>query len=245
MKKLTLLFLMIFNLPYALWAGEETVPVEATVGPAGHIFFGNLQQDTPYHYGFKLDLEAIISKQLIMKHKKKIPKKYRGYAGKIDSVSYRPAPFIPETVLISPLEVTQVYGAIWKFLGIGTGLGPEKLRLNIGVTLNLAALYIHSDKDLSGDLSKKSSLTSTVMETATENTTYFIRPGLGAEASLTFMPTNSFGLSIGWKSHAFIPQKINGGILDFGGFSGSDNNLWHIGQGFVTLHIRFPFKTRI
>ncbi len=247
MKQAILIFLSFLFLSMPAYADKETVPVEATVGPAAHIFFGNIQKDTPYHYGLKLDLEAIISKQMIMKYKGKIPKKYRKYAGKVDSVSFRPAPYIPETLIISPLETTQVYGMIWKFLGLGTGFGPEMLRVNLGVTLNFAAMYIHSNRDLSGDLSKQNSasLSNNAMENITENTTYFVRPGLGAEASITFMPTKSFGLSAGWKSHLFIPQRLNGGIFDTGGFSGADNNLWHIGQGFVTLHIQFPFKVKI
>ena len=250
--KLTLGFLLsLFCFTSIAWAGEEVVPVEATVGGAAHFFTGNLQKDTPMHYGLKLDLEAVISKEMIKKHKKKIPKNYRKYASKLDSVNYSPLPWLPDTILISPMESSQVYGAIWSFIGIGTGLGKGAIRLQIGIDLNLAAMYIHSDKDLS-TLGKNGTsttgltgATSTMMNTDQENTTLFLRPGLGGEVSLRINLGKSFGISAGWKSHVFIPQKINGGILETGGFSTNANQIWHMGQGFVLLHFTFPYKVRV
>jgi hypothetical protein len=246
---LSLLICLCFLSP--AFAGEEVVPVEATVGGAGHFFTGNLQKDTPIHYGLKLDLEAVISKELIKKHKKKIPKNYRKYAGKLDSVNYSPLPWLPDTLLISPMPTSQVYGAIWSFIGIGTGLGKHAIRLQVGIDLNLAAMYIHSDKDLStlgksqSNSTGLSGASANAMTTDQENTTILLRPGLGAEVSLRINLGKSFGISAGWKSHLFIPQKINGGILETGGFSTNANQIWHMGQGFVLLHFTFPYKVRV
>ena len=70
---------------------------------------------------------------------------------------------------------------------------------------------------------------------------FFARPGLSAQAELELMPTDVFGISLGWESAFYIPQKLG----SFAEISPTDQTIWHIGDGFVKLHFRFPFATNL
>ena len=39
-----------------------------------------------------------------------------------------------------------------------------------------------------------------------------------------------------------IPQELGGDIAEIGE---PDASIWHIGQGFIQLHYRFPFTVRM
>ena len=49
-------------------------------------------------------------------------------------------------------------------------------------------------------------------------------------------------LTADWRSRFYPPQELGGAFIDLGHISES---VWHIGQGSVELHYRFPFRTNI
>lgn len=204
---------------------EITVPVEVGVGPAGHIIFGELQSRQALFSGVRLNLEAIINQALIKQNKKKIPKKYRKMAMKINEVRLRPGPlaYIPKTLFISPGD-NSMYGAMWDLLGVGTGLGPLKLSAD----LQFAYAYLSYQGAEKGEGAQSMHL---------------VRPGLGITAHIPLMLTDSFGFDIGWRSTLMPPQELGGSPLSF--TKELDGTIWHIGQAYFALTFRIPYTTRM
>ena len=193
-----------------------TIPVEIGVGPSTQTFFGTLAKQQSRHYGLKLDLAAVIDKAIIKKFKKKIPKKYRKLSKKIGEVRFRPwpLPLIPTTIMISPSDTNPNYGAIWDTFGVGTSLGPISLNIN----LPLVYSYIG------------------YMEGTQNRSMHLLRPSLSAGAALNLQFTKQLGLTVGWRSYFMPPQPIGGSISEFS--SETDNSVWHMGQGYLTLNFR-------
>ncbi|MCA9537237.1 MAG: hypothetical protein KC620_00030 [Myxococcales bacterium] len=200
-----------------------TVPVDLGIGPAFHFITGPIQDDQSPHYGLKISLKAIITREVIEQNKSKIPKKYRGMASKIDEARFSPSIFIPDTLFISPrFENTAMYGISWRPIGLDLPL-IKKPRLAIGIGLDLTYAYLDSDLKALG-------------------TTHFLRPGLDAKAEFEVPITDSFLISVGWMSVFYPPQKVGGGIFTWGEL---DESIWHLGQAFVQLHFRFPYTTTL
>lgn len=203
---------------------EITVPVEVGVGPAGHIIFGGVQERQAVFYGARLNLEAIINKALIQENKKKVPKKYRKMAMKLNEVRLRPGPlaYIPKTLYISPGE-NSMYGAMWDLLGLGTGFGPLKL------SADLQFLYAY--------------LSLGAQEKLPEQSMHLLRPALGLTAHIPIMFTDSFGIDLGWRSTFMPPQEIGESPLSFS--TDLDKTVWHIGQAYLAITFRIPYTTRM
>ncbi|HSP78977.1 MAG TPA: hypothetical protein VLQ93_10635 [Myxococcaceae bacterium] len=213
------LLLVLALLSSPVFAARYTVPVDVGVGPAAFVLSGPVFDDQPVHFGLKLNVEAVIDKEWIRKNGRAIPKRYRGMAKNVNEVRISPSLLIPDSFFISPkVRNTGIYGVTWRPVGLmqSVGEGPVRLRLGLGLLLTYA--FIHSD----------------VLPT-----THFVRPGADLMAELELMPVKSFGLSLGWASGFYVPQKL--GSLGVGPLNQS---VWHVGQAYLKLHVRFPYEVR-
>ena len=204
-----------------------TVPVELAIGPSAFMFSGPIQRAEPFISGINLSLEAIISRELIRQNKKKIPKKYRRYAKNLNEVRLRPfpLPLIPTELVLSPSSNVAVYGASWSILGLSTRLGPIRL----GARLHASLLSIRANQALA--------------EEGRPTELFFARPGVRFQASVPIQLSQGLGLAAGWRSALYIPQPLNGSVAELGRFD--DQSLWHIGQLYLSILVRFPYTTRI
>jgi hypothetical protein len=176
------------------------------------------------YYGARINLEAVIDKALIKKFDRKIPKKYRKMARSLDEVRVRPFPLslVPKTLIISPGDKSSMYGAGWDLFGLGGGLGPLKLGVNLQV------LYSHITYQDSAQRSQSMN---------------FLRPGAVASLSLPLQITESVGFNIGWRSTFVPPQEIGGDILALK--KSTEGTIWHIGQGYAMITFRIPYTTKL
>ncbi|MCA9543132.1 MAG: hypothetical protein KC613_02050 [Myxococcales bacterium] len=196
-----------------------TVPVDIGIGPAVHFITGPLQDDG-LHYGLKVSVQAILSQAFIKSQAHRIPKKWRGMATSVKEARITPSLLIPDTLFLSPkLEHTQMWGINWRPLALSIPL-LRTPRFAIGPGVNLTYAYIDSDLPALG-------------------TTHFLRPGLDATADLEIPFSDSFLISVGWTSLFYLPQKVGGPIFEWGAL---DESIWHIGQAYLKLHFRFPYK---
>lgn len=238
-------------------AKEPTeIAIDVAVGGGGLMFPGVIQDQTPYHATLRLDLHAIITNELIKKNKNRIPKKYRQLALKQEELRFRPGAisFIPTNVVISPMEKTQLYGANWGLLGVGVApkLGP--LRLGISAQLQVSAFYLSSDLDLQALATQGSadSMDNMMMSDSSEDpaeeegtSMFFLRPGLSLAADLEIpLKKDAFAVSIGWKSTAYLPQDIGGGVLDMS-FDNLDGSMWLMHQVYLDFHFRVPYSVKL
>ena len=197
-------------------AKKITVPINIGMGPALFQFNGDLGTTQPYFYGLHLDLAAVIDKDTIKANQKQIPKKYRNMVKNLGEVRISHA-LIPDTVFISPIiNDTSVYGATFKPVGLNVPLVNKALRINVGV--GLLFTYAHISEST--------------------RKTHFIRPGIDVRGKMDLKLHKRFLLSMGWASGFYPPQSL-------GGFGFGGESLWHIGQGFLMLNYRHPFKTRV
>ncbi len=193
-----------------------TVPVDVGIGPAAYVFTGELFRDQPVHFGLKINVDAVIDKEWIRKNQRSIPAQYRRYAKNVNEVRISPSIFIPDAFFISPkLRNTGIYGVTWRPLGLSqpVGTGALKLRLSAGLLLTYA--FVHSD---------------------VVPNTHFLRPGADLMAEVEWMMTRSFGVSFGWASGFYVPQQL--GSFGLGPLNES---IWHVGQAFFKVHVRFPY----
>ncbi|NVJ24536.1 MULTISPECIES: hypothetical protein [Myxococcus] len=206
-------------LPALAAAQRVTVPVDVGVGPAAYMFFGPVFDDQPIHTGVKLSVEAVLDKDWLKKNQRAIPKSYRKYAKSVDEVRISPSIFIPDSFIISPkLKNTGMYGVTWKPLGLGLPLTDGPVRLAVGGGLLLTYAYLYSD---------------------TLANTHFLRPGaeLGVDLELQF--SKNFLVSLGWESALYVPQELGSlGMPDR-----VRDGIFHVGQAYLQLHVRFPYTT--
>lgn len=210
-----------------------TVPVDVGIGPTTNWFTGVIGDDQRDHYGLKLDVAAIIDQQTIKANKKRIPKKYRKMALKMKEFVYRPFWWLPDSLLISPkLNNSFMYGVTLRPIGLGLSLidnGFMKFSLSAGLVLTYA--YMGNDNWVDKGYSNDSM--------------HFLRPGADAKAELLLKLSKSFLVSVGWDSYFYIPQRIGEGPLEEMGDNFMEESVWHNGQGFVMLHFRFPYTTKL
>jgi hypothetical protein len=213
-------------------AEPVTVPVDVGVGPAAYVISGPVFDDQPVHGGLKLSVQAIIDQATLRAHQDRIPSRYRDQALRMTEVRFSPSIFIPDALIISPkLRNTGLYGVTWRPLSVGMPLlqgGPVRFGLAAGLLLTYA--YLYSD----------------LVEIPT---THFIRPGIDVGAELEVALSSWFLVSAGWASGFYVPQGLGAfGLGPFGehaDWDGLRQTLWHFGQGFVKLHVRFPYTTNL
>ena len=218
MRKFFLAIFCILILNPGAMAAKVDVPINVGLGPAIHQFNGMVADDQRWHYGLKLDLSAVISRDTIKKFRHKIPKKYRKMADRVGEFKYSPTVLIPDTIIISPKrDNTGMFGSIWRPLGLGLNFIDRPIKLGIGFGLNLSYIYIYSD--------------------VLKSPTHFLRPGLDAKAELEIPFSKSFLISVGWASHFFVPQKLGGSIFSM---TPVKEGIWHMGQVYFLMHYRHP-----
>jgi hypothetical protein len=211
-------------------ASEVTVPADVGVGPAFYVITGEVARDQPVHFGLKLSVQAIIDQATIRQHQDRIPPRYRRQALRMKEVRYSPSILIPDSLIISPaVQHTGIYGITWRPISLAVPLvdtGSTCLRLGAGLLVSYA--YIHSDLEAIP-------------------TTHFLRPGIDLGADLEIMFTSSFGVSLGWASGFYLPQVLGGfGLAQEGkSVSVGPDTLWHFGQAYLKLHVRFPYTARM
>ncbi|MFN7130797.1 MAG: hypothetical protein ACK4N5_01865 [Myxococcales bacterium] len=200
---------------------EVTVPVDVGVGPAALLITGPVFRDQPVHGALKLSIAAVLDKEFIRKNERRIPAKYRKMAKGVEEVRISPSIFIPDSLILSPpVRGTGLYGITFRPFSLGVPLlsGPVSFDLSAGLLLTYA--FLHSD----------------VLPT-----THFLRPGIDLQAELEFQLSKSFLISLGWASGFYVPQQV-GTFLSVGPLNDS---MWHLGQGFLKFHFRFPYKVTL
>jgi hypothetical protein len=212
---------------------QVTLPVDLGIGPTTNWFTGPVGDDQGAHYGLKLELAAIIDKATIKQNRKRIPKKYRNMALKMDEIVYRPFWWLPDSLLISPkVRNAYAYGVTLRPVGLGLSfLNNSAFKLTLGAGLVLTYAYLGNDQWMAQGYQR--------------NTMHFLRPGADAKAELLLKLSRSFLVSVGWDSHFYPPQRLGAGITDGWGAKPLDHSLWHNGQGFLLLHFRFPYSTTL
>lgn len=206
-------------------SSQITVPVDIGVGPAGVFFNGPVGAEQPLHFGLRLSITAIIDREFATKHQRLIPRQYRRQIRQMTEIRYRPAELalIPSSLMLSPkVANTGVYGATWRWVGLGIAPIDNPVRVGLGAGVIFTYAYMHSETLFSS--------------------MHFLRPGVELTLDFEVPVTQNTLLSAGWASQLYIPQTLNGSILEVGGFN---NSIWHIGQAFLKLHYRFPYTTSL
>jgi len=197
------------------------VPIDIGVGPAAHVITGPVFRDRPIHTGIAFSAEAVLDNKTLRKLKSRIPSQYRKQVLQMDEIRIS-HPLIPRTLFISPAvgdATTGMYGILFRPVGIGFPLISDGVRLDLSMGVVLTYAYIHS--------------------TTLPSPTHFLRPGVDPGIELEIPFSDRFLVSFGWKSQLYIPQVVGGSVFDVSPF---DESIWHVGQGFLKLHFRFPYE---
>jgi len=208
----------------AAHAKKIEVDIDIGLGPTFDQFSGPVRRDQTLHYGARLNLEVIIDKGDIRKLKSRIPPQYRKMAMKLEEVRIRPAWFLlPQTVHLSPKsENTGVYGATWELLGMDVPFVREPFRLAATAGLPLSVIHVSSD--------------------TLPSPTNVVRLGLSGGGDLEVPITPGFLLGGGWTSLLHIPQPLGSGVFTSGP---GRESVWHVGQAYGQVHVRFPMTIDI
>jgi len=201
-------------------AKKVEIPIDIGVGPTANLVTGPVYRDQPVHTGLTLSIAAVLDKKRLRQLKSQIPSQYRKQVLQMDEI--RISHFlIPDQFFISGKGwlggTTGMYGIGFRPISVGIPLVTDPFRFDIGAGLRATYAYLPSD---------------------TLGNTHFLRPGLDLKATVEVPITESFLVSFGWNSQAYIPQEVGGSILAIGDVS---NGIWHIGQGFFKVHVRVPY----
>ncbi len=214
-------------------AAQVTVPVDVGVGPALYHGLGPVFADSPTHYGLKISLAAIINREMIRKHIKRVPKKYRKMALGMREFRYRPSIFVPSSLFISPkLNKTGIYGATWRPIGLSVPLSRGPVVFDVQAGLILTYAFLHSDN---------------AAFQPTNGVMHFFRPGLEIGPRVEIPVVDGFLVSFGWSAQIYVPQIVGGDMFKLPEFdeTGLASSLWFVGQAWMKLHFRFPYTTNL
>lgn len=216
---------------YGGWKAPNraAIPVQVGVGPSAFLigsperfnYNGLIYDDQMAHFGLRIDLEAVITSDLVREHPKVVPRQYRSRLLAAGEVRYRPgiAALLPKAVYFSPkIWNTGMYGATWSLIGAGVSLFPSPFRVTLGGSLIGTALFVHSD--------------------TLPSPTFFVRPGIDLNVDFEIQVASDFSFSVGWSSLLHLPQRVGGPVFELGSFDG--DSIWHIGQLYVQGNFRFP-----
>lgn len=223
-RTLVLLLLLVVPCASAIAAPRKTavtVPVDVGVGPAALLITGPVFRDQPVHGALKISVAAVLDREFIRKNEKRIPAKYRKMAKGVHEVRISPSIFIPDELILSPpVRGTGLYGITFRPLSLGVPLLSGPVSFDVGAGLLLTYAFLHSDA---------------------LPTTHFLRPGIDLQAELELALSKSFLISVGWASGFYVPQKL-GTFFDV---LPIQDGIWHVGQGFLKFHFRFPYKVTL
>lgn len=220
------------------FAAKVTVPADVGIGPEAFWFYGPLLENRGAipHFALAFNLYAVIDKDWINENRDRIPSKYRGQADKVTELKIGPSIFIPSTLYVSPsidaLNGVGLFGATWKPLGltlVSTGQKSERSwnqsrgRFNLDANLLLTAMYIYSN--IRG------------VELAGIPSTFFLRPGLELQTTLTLNLTRTNLVSLGGGAQVYVPQRL-GAFFDV---LPIDRTVWLAFFAFLKFHVRFPY----
>jgi hypothetical protein len=229
MRPEKIIFTLILFASIPLYSKEPVeVPLNIGFGPALNYIPKVISDDQTFHYSLKLDICAVLDKNFIESHKDRIPKKYRGLLEGKDEfrVSYI---FIPELLIISPkIEHTGIYGVNFRPVTLRVPfVSKTNFKNGISIGLDLTYMFIYSDKIFDG-----------------EGSMNFLRPGLNLQFDNLIRFSKSFLVSFGLDSYFYIPQEIKdrSPIIEIGNL---DRAIWFIGQVYIIINFRVPYKTRI
>jgi len=208
---------------YGGWktTNRADIPVQVGVGPSGVMVNGGVFDDQPIHLGVRIDLEAIVTSDLVREHPKVVPRQYRNQLLAAGEVRVRPliAALLPTAVYFSPkFRNTGMYGATWSLFPLGQSLRLSSLRVRISGSPIATAFFMHSD--------------------TLASPTFFVRPGIDINLDVEIPVARDFGLSFGWSSMLHLPQRIGGPVFEMGSFD--EGSIWHIGQLYLQGNFRFP-----
>ncbi|MFB6351244.1 MAG: hypothetical protein ABEN55_08585, partial [Bradymonadaceae bacterium] len=226
-RSFAVILLAAIGLPSA--ASADTVPVEISSGPS---FFnldqspltrdrGALADDQPWHFGWRLEMAAIIDSEWAKDHPEYVPPERRRQLRRVENVRYSPMylALIPRSLLISPkIWNTGIYGATWEILHLGGSVQIGDVDIGLGAGLLLTYAYVDSE--------------------TLSSPYYFLRPGSDIGLSVRVPLSDKVALSAGWDVHMYLPQKVGGGVFEIAKNGG---NLWHISEPYLLVHYRFPY----
>lgn len=215
------------------------VPVQVGVAPTGIMlggpalslsefgFEGRLLEDRMIHTGLRLDVTAIITAELVRKHRQMVPRKALKHILDAGEVRFSPSilRLLPTTLYLSPpvMGNAQAWGATWSLVGAGLAKGFGNFRPSLGGSVIATLMYINSPSLAAQHY-------------------FFIRPGVELNLDLEFQLIEQFLVSVGWASQVYLPQTLTeagAAMLGTGGFD--RDSLWHIGQFYVQFHFRVPY----
>lgn len=226
MKTAILIVLSTLALASTAQAARMEMPVDVGFGPAAHLISGAVFDDQPIHWGLKFSVAAVLDQRTIQRHSNKIPRNYRKMAKGLEEVRITPSIFIPDTLFISPkVKNTGMYGLTWEPIKLSiplVGKPSSVFRARLTGAVLATVAFVHSD----------------VLPN-----TLFARPGVGLGLDAQLRITRSFFVSLGWTSGVYVPQELGG--FGLGSFEEMSGSMWHIGQGWVKLHVRFPYTVSI
>lgn len=214
-------------------ARERQVTVQLGVGPSLLTFpildlaagglRGDLFEDQALHTGLRLSLAAIIDRAFVRKNGDLVPQRYRRMFRDGGEVRYVPwqAALVPRTLIVSPkLRHTGMYGASWMPLAVGLSPLRRPVRLTLGLGAVVTYAFIHSDLSALGPV------------------THFFSLGGELNVRVEWPITRDFRLVLGWASALYLPQAL--GQPPFTGSDDPGRLVYHIGQIFLQVHVRFP-----
>ena len=225
--RLFLSFLAVL-LPLQAEARRVTVPIDIGVGPAAQIWTGPIAQDQLVHTGVSISAAAVLDQEFLKKNRKLIPKQYRRQITQMNEIRIGHL-LVPDTLIISPkVQNTGMYGITWRPITLSVPLVDKGIRIDASADLLFTYTYIYSDLESIG-------------------TTHFLRPGLGLTGAVEFPLGGRFRASLTWRSGLYVPQELGGGVDQLGPIEEGDltQSIWHVGQGAIRLHYRFPFTTNL
>ena len=200
------------------------VPIDIGIGPSMNLVSGPVFQEQPVVTGIAFSAEAVLDNKTIRKFKNRIPAQYRKMALELDEVRIS-HPLIPHEIFLSPVgpygATVGMYGVVFEPLSVGMPLVSEPFSFRLGLGVVLTYAYVHSQ--------------------VIPSPTHFLRPGLNPGAELEIPFSERFLVSFGWESQVYVPQPVGGGIFEIAPL---DESIWHVGQGFLKLHFRFPIEVR-
>jgi len=204
------------------------IPIEVAAGPILLVPSPPAVFDQPAHFGLQLELAAVVTQDLIRKHKNQIPPWARGVAGNLREAKVRPLwlAIVPDTIVISPqLKDTGMYGAMWRPFGLGVPLiDTDAFRAGVGANIMAAALLVHSN--VLG-----------VGAGGGQAFTFVLRPGITLRATAEVPLGDTLAVHFGWSSDFFVPQPFGRTPWELAPL---EDSLWHLGGPFLTLAYRFP-----
>jgi hypothetical protein len=204
-------------------AKKVEIPIDVGVGPAANLVTGPVYRDQAVHTGLVFSAEAVLEKKHLRKVKGQIPKQYRDMVMQMNEV--RISHFlVPDQFFISPKGMlgggTGMWGIGFRPIGVNIPFVYEPaFRFKIGAGLRLTYAFLPSD--------------------TLPSPTHFLRPGLDLKAEAEVPFSDTFLISFGWNSQAYIPQEVGGPVFAVGAL---DESVWHIGQAFLKFHVRFPYE---